>query len=199
MFEETPPLDLKNAAWVTIPTRLPAAELFSACHNVERLFRLNPYLRIFSWRALSKNRFEAEWENYSNEQTIKIATGIEVAQLDNELQLKYAAGIKRKTYFRIEQPQSTNGSLLMIIDDYGDSSQSDIQQVDKSLSAWGQAAEKFFARYYYLRHIPCADKLIDRFWIRLSPSGRRIAYILIVITAIELIALLLFVVLYWLL
>ena len=196
MDDETPPLNLKNAAWVTIPTRLRAEILFNFCRNIERLFRLNPYLRIFSWRVLSKNRFEAEWENFSNEQVIKIATRIEVVQLDNEFQLKYATGIKRKTHFRVEP--STSGSVLAIVDDYGDSSQKDIQKVDKSLPAWGQAIEKFFARYYYLRHIPYADKIIDRVWIRLSPSGRRIAYILLVITAIELMVLFLFVVLYWL-
>lgn len=196
MVDEAPPLNLENAAWVKIPTRLQAGILFNSCRNIERLFRLNPYLRIFSWRVLNESTIEAEWENDSNEPAIKIATRIEVVQTDKELQLKYATGIKRKTHFIVER--SAHGSVLTIVDDYGDSSQTDTQQVDKSLSAWGRAVEKFFARYYYLRRIPCADKIIDRVWIRLSPSGRRIAYILLVITAVELIALLLFIVLYWL-
>ena len=197
MDNSAPPRDLKNAAWVIIPTRLTAAALLDFCTDIERVFRLNPYLKIIKWDASTAENVVAEWENYSNEQAIKIATQVKVEQLPNELQLSYAAGIKRKTYFIIEQ--ADRGATLKIMDDYGDSDQRDIGQVDKSLQVWGKALEKFFAAYRIMRHVPWADKIINRWWIRLSPGGRRICYILLVITAVELIALLLFAVLYlWL-
>ena len=163
--------------------------------NIERVFRLNPYLKITTWCEINTNNYEVELENYSSEQVLKLSTQIKVEKLQNELQLSYSAGIKNKTYFIIEE--TSRGAQLMIIDDYGESGQKDVGQVDKSLSEWGSALERFFAGYRIVRQLPWTDKLINHWWIQLNPSGRRIIYILLVITAIELIALLLFVVLYW--
>ncbi len=187
--------NFKNAAWVVIPTRLPVETLFNFCLEIERVFRLNPYLKIIAWREKNREIFELELENYSSEQVLKVSTQIEVDKLQNELQLSYSNGIKTKTYFIVEK--TDQGAQLTIVDDYGESDQQLVEQVDKSLSAWGSALERFFAGYRLLRHLPWADKLINYWWIRLNPSGRRIVYILMVITAIELIALLLFVILYW--
>ena len=195
MNKEFSPRNLKNAAWVVIPTRLTTAVLFNFCRDIERVFRLNPYLKIISWRERNANKYEIELENYSNEQVIEVSAQIKVEELQNELQLNYSSGIKNKTYFIVEE--TDRGAQLMIVDDYGESNQQVVEQVDKSLSAWGNALERFFAAYKLVRHFPWADKIINRWWIRLNPSGRRIIYILMVITAIELLALLLFVILYW--
>ena len=187
--------NFKNAAWVVIPTRLPATTLFNFCVDVERVFRLNPYLKIIAWCKSDSGGYDVELENYSNEDVIRISTQIRIEKLKNELQIHYSSGIKNKTRFIVEQ--TDRGAQLTIVDDYGEAEQQDIKQVDKSLSAWGNALERFFAGYNLLQHLPWADKFINYWWIRLNPSGRRIIYILMVITAIELIALLLFVLLYW--
>lgn len=197
MNKSVPPHNLENAAWVAVPTLLPADTLINFCEDIERVFRLNPYLKIISWRQQDSNCCEVEWENCSNEQVLRIATQIKITRLKNQIQLTYSTGIKRKSYFVVEE--TGRRAQLTIIDDYGDSNGQAIEQVDKSLAAWGQALKNFFGGYRYLRCIPGADRVINRWWIRLTPSGRRIIYILLVIAAIELIALLLFVFLYWLL
>ena len=196
MDKNKPPHNLENAAWVTISTKLKLTTLFDFCSKVERLFRLNPYLRIKSWRSAGDSIFDVDWDNHSNEQLLTTVTRIEVAMSENEIRLIYASGIKRETLLLVEE--SIGGAQLTIIDDYGNSGQQDTQQVDKSLAAWGQALHKYFSRYFYLRHVPFADRIIDQFWLRLSPTGRRITYILLVITVIELAALLLFVLMFWL-
>ena len=191
MSNNISPYELKNAAWVVIPTRLSPNALFKFCSNIEHVFRLNPYLKIISWSRTNADNYAAEWENYSNEQVVKTSTEIKKTQTKNELLLNYSSGIKVRTYFIIEE--CSEGAKLTILDDYGDSGQQAVQLVDKSLSVWGQALEKFFAGYRWLHHVPLADRIINRWWIRLSPSGRRIVYILLVITLVEIAALLLLV------
>ena len=189
MSELPPRQGLANAAWVTIPTKLSAPALTEFCVDVERLIRLNPYLKIFSWQYIDRNSHLVECENHSNELLKRLRMQFAVQYDKNEISLHYSTGIKHKTYFIIEAMD--NGAQLTIIDDYGD--QDDDECVDKSLSAWARALERFFNHYVYLRHIPFVKKIINRFWIRLSPMARRISYILVVITIIEIIALLLFV------
>lgn len=188
-MSKTPPRSgLENAAWVTIPTKLSVDVLLEFCSNVERLYRLNPYLKIFSWRALSKNTIKADWENHSMAVEARTTTQFEIKHSNNEIQLKYLSGIKQTTYLIIDVTRS--GSQLTIIDDYGDSKIS--TKVDKSLNAWGQSLKRFFDHYVCLHQIPFAKTIIDRYWIQFSPFTRRISYILVVLAAIELIALLLF-------
>lgn len=196
MDNNASPRNLENAAWITIPTKLKLTTLINFCSKVERLYRLNPYLRINTWRVADDAIIDVDWDNHSNEQLLTTATRIEVVKSENEIRLSYASGIKRETLLLVEE--SIGGAQLTIIDDYGSRSQRDTQQVDKSLAAWGQALDKFFSRYFYLQHIPFADRIIDRIWLRLSPTSRRITYILFVITVIEIAALLLFVGLFWL-
>lgn len=196
MDKNTPPRNLENAAWITIPTKLKLTTLFDFCSKFERLYRLNPYLQINLWRSAGNSIIDVDWDNHSNEQLFTTVTRINVAMSENEIRLIYASGIKRETLLRVEE--SIGGAQLTIIDDYGNSGQQDVQQVDKSLAAWGQALDKFFSRYFYLQHIPFLDRIIDRIWLRLSPTGRRITYILFVITVIEIAALLLFVLMFWL-
>ena len=152
MNKDSPPRNFENAAWVVIPTRLTATILFNFCMNIERVFRLNPYLKITTWCEINTNNYEVELENYSSEQVLKLSTQIKVEKLQNELQLSYSAGIKNKTYFIIEE--TNRGAQLMIIDDYGESGQKDVGQVDKSLSEWGSALERFFAGYRIVRQLP---------------------------------------------
>ena len=191
MSEMPPRSGLDNAAWITISTKLSADSLLEFCSDVERLYRLNPFLRIFSWQTLGKNKIQADWENQSMAMDSRTTTQFEMAYTNNEIQLKYLSGIKLATYLIIDATH--NGSQLTIIDDYGDSKKN--TDVDKSLTAWGRSLKRFFDHYAYLHHIPFAKTIIDRYWIQFSPFTRRISYILVALTVIELIALLLFVLL----
>ncbi len=193
MSHSPPRQDLENAAWVTIPTRLTPKQLIDFCSPVERLYRLNPYLKIYSWQQLEDKSWNVDWENFSAEQPQRNLIQITVKRFENEWQIYYRSGMKRKSLVIVEPDDA--GSKLTIVDDYGDSDDRDAKYVDRSLHGWAQALKRFFDRYVYLQHIPLMKSIIDRFWIRLNPMGRRITYILLVITAVEFIVLFLFVLL----
>ena len=199
MGESLPKPGLTDAAWVKIDTQLDAQTLISFCHNLERLYRLNPYLSIEHWAMPTQNSIQAKWINSSNHAEFTLQQEIQVTFQPNEIRLHYSSGLKKETYLIVEPLQ--HGSSLTVIDDYNTESERGHEnhvrlEVDKSLHAWGTSLKSFLRHYVYLRKIPGIEFVIDRFWIRLSPMARRIVYLLMVITAFELLLLLIFVALW---
>ena len=191
MDDVSPKPNLTNAAWIKIPTTLDIIVLKDFCLHVERLLRLNPYLHFDCWEQLNRNIIKAKWKNHSNIKIFSVDTELHLNFEEQEIKVSYLSGIKIETYFMIEP--SEQGSTLIIVDNYGENSEQYLDEVDKSLQAWGSSLKRFFDHYRLLNKIPGIDNVIDHFWIRLSPIARRITYILLVITTVEIIALLLFI------
>ena len=190
MDDICPKPEFDNAAWVRIATKLDVKTLYTFCLRVEWLYRLNPYLRFEAWHQQDNNNFCATWENHSSDVARQIETCLRTETHENEICIKYQTGIKIETYFIIEpNVNASNVADLVIVDRYGSSESEKADEVDKSIHAWGLSLNRFFKHYVYIERIPYALMLIDRFWIRLSPMARRITYILLVITVVEVLAL----------
>lgn len=176
----------QNAAWAVVPSRLDPAALRQFCLDVERLFRINPYLELSTWSEVGANRYHMRWRNLSNQQFIEM--GMRVEALDDGLLAVYDSGLKQSTRFHVSP--TDNGSTLTIIDDYGEVTEEEavsrLAEVDKSLTAWGEALRAYllqerrwgnFAPYRWYR----------RLWLRLKPSTRRITMLLILFTLAEIV------------
>lgn len=186
-----------NSAWVVVPSRLDPDALRRFCADVERLFRINPYLEIAEWDPLGDDRFRVRWRNLSNEQAYEASVRAQVR--DDGLLVHYDDGLKRSTRFSVAAgPQ---GGTLTIVDDYGEIDAAEatarLAEVDKSLTAWGEALRVYltherrwsrFAPYRWYRTL----------WLRLKPSARRIATLLILFTLAEFVFLAFVVLIYWL-
>lgn len=186
----------QNAAWVVVPTRLDSIALRRFCGDIERLFRINPYLEFSAWSATGSNRYRACWRNQSNQQSFEL--DLQITSLDDGLAVKYGSGLKQSTRLCIAPTE--DGSTLTIIDDYGDVGEAEAQarlaEVDKSLTAWGEALRVYllqerrwsrFAPYRWYRAL----------WLRLKPSARRIATLLILFSLAELVFVAFVVLIYW--
>ncbi len=133
---DTPPRPgLENAAWVTIPNKLNPKELKSFCENVERVFRLNPYLKIKSWQIKDNHTAHVSWENHSSHHTFLVDADISVKSNNQEINIEYHAGPKKQTSLIVKAVNK--GSELIIIDDYGENTHTSYAEIDKSLNAWG--------------------------------------------------------------
>ncbi len=187
----------QDAAWVVVPTRLNAAALHEFCRDIERLFRINPYLEFSVWSALGAEHYRAKWHNLSNQQSLEI--DLRVQPLADGLVVTYDSGLKQGTRFCINQ--TDDGSTLTVIDDYGKISEEEaaarLPEVDKSLMAWGEALRVYllqerrwgrFAPYRWYRRA---------LWLRLKPSARRIATLLVLFSLAEIVFLLFVVLIYW--
>lgn len=188
----------RDAAWVVVDTPLALPALRDFCSDIERLFRINPYLEFQTWRHSETDSYYAQFRNLSNQQTVVLEFRMERASPD-EFFVVYSDGIKACTRFVLEPAAA--GSRLIITDEYSrlpDAERAQrIDEVDKSLSAWG------WALHEYLQHEQRWGRFVPwrwymrRWWLPMTPRSRRITYMLVILAAAEMLLILLGAAIYW--
>lgn len=186
MSENTPPVASRDAAWVTVPVPQDAGTLAKLCHDVEALFRVNPYLYFSVWKQTGPASYHAEFENQSNQQ--KLTLDFEVTSGPGQgFSVNYASGLKQRTIFAIES--AADGSRLTITDDYEGLPAAErtarTAEADKSLHAWGVALRAYFVRLKRWSWLPGWRWYLRRVWVPMKPSARRIVWLLYLITVVE--------------
>lgn len=175
-----------DAAWVAIPSALPVSRLAELCRDVEAIFRVNPYWYFENWTQTGPATYHAEFENQSIPQRARIDFEI-VAGPGAGYTVNYQHGIKKRTVFLIEPFEQ--GSRLTITDDYERLPEPDrsvrIQEVDKSLPAWGEALRRYFLRHQHWSWLPGWRWYMRRVWVPMKPSSRRIVWLMYLISAAE--------------
>lgn len=179
-------VDTRDAAWVRVPTRLAPAELAALLRDPEVLLRINPYYYFKVFKQSGPDAWHLEFENQSNQQKQVLDIQRESGPGEGQT-IRYLQGIKRRTIFSIEPFEQ--GSMLVVTDDYEHADATDQAEreaeVDKSLRAWGEGLRMFFIRWRRYRWIPGWRGYIRRLWIPMKPSGRRIVWLLFLITVAE--------------
>lgn len=181
-----PPVASSDVAWVTIPSSLQVFKLAELCRDVEAIFRVNPYWCFDNWKQTGPATYHAEFENQSISQHTVIDFEV-VAGPGEGYTVNYRHGIKKRTVFLIEPFEQ--GSRLTITDDYERLPEPDrsvrIQEVDKSLSAWGEALRRYFLRHRRWSWLPGWRWYMRRVWVPMKPSSRRIVWLMYLISAAE--------------
>lgn len=180
------PIDSTDAAWVKIKTSLSPDALMGFSKDIEALVRVNPYYVFKSWRESTQGHYRLEFRNLSNKQEVDVEMEVQEGP-DQKFTLVYGSGLKKSTTFSIE-PDDT-GSILTIVDDYAHLEESEresrLAEVDKSLPAWGEALFVYFKRIKRWSWLPGWRWYMRRFWTPMSPSSRRIVWMLYLITVVE--------------
>lgn len=187
-----------DAAWVVLETPLGPAELTAFCGDLERLYRINPFLEFASWRQGAPDRFRAEVLNHSNGRRT-VLEGTVTRTSDHALRVDYAQGLKKCTRFEI-QPTSA-GSRLTITDAYdpaAESTGSPGAEVDRSLHAWCVALKAYLERDRRWGWVPLFRPWIERVWLPMKPSARRITFLVLVIGLADVLLIALGFAIYWL-
>ncbi len=184
-----------DAAWVVLETPLDPERLAAFCGDLERLYRINPFLEFASWEQRAPDRFRAEFLNHSNRQHT-VLEGIVTRASGNALRVDYSAGPKKSTRFQI-QPTPT-GSRLMITDEYGPTGAgAQDAEVDRSLHAWGVALKSYLERDRRWGRIPLFRWYMQRVWLPMKPTARRITFLILVIGLADLLLVALGLAIYW--
>jgi hypothetical protein len=184
-----------DAAWVVLETPLAPGELAAFCGNVERLYRINPFLEFASWAQDAPDRFRAEVLNHSNGQRMTLHGRIARAA-QGALRVDYAEGLKKSTRFEI-QPAAA-GSRLTITDEYGAVDEAQAATVDRSLHAWGVALKAHLERDRRWGWLPLYRWAVERVWLPMKPSARRITFLVLVIGLADIALIALGFAIYWL-
>ncbi len=176
-----------DAAWATINTPLTVDELQTFCQDVERLFRINPMLEFKAWEFLSADQYRIAVKNISQDEPFEIDVNINIENNDNEIVAYYSTGIKKKTTFLIES--SEYGSKLTITDNYDGLSEEErkanMNEVDRSLVNWADYLQRYLITWKKWSKFGLWRWYMKRIWQPMKPSGRRITYMLLWITLVE--------------
>jgi hypothetical protein len=188
----------RDASWVSVDTPLSLPALRAFCNDIERLFRINPYLEFEAWIDRGADAYHARFRNLSNQQTAALDMRIERASAD-EFTAVYGDGIKACTRFALAA--TATGSRLTLTDDYsrwpGAERAQRIDEVDKSLSAWGWALHAYLRREARWGRFAAWRWYMRRWWLPMTPRARRITYMLIVLSVAELALILAGALIYW--
>lgn len=185
-----------DAAWVSVETPIDAARLARFCSDVERLYRINPYLEFREWRSTAAG-IDAAWRNLSN--GLEFASHLTLERSsDRELTVRYDRGLKASTRFVIEE--APHGSRLIITDDYSGAANGatpDTAEVDKSLHAWGVALQDYLRREACWGGSAVWRWYMRRVWVPMKPAARRITFIILLVTLAEVALIALVMAIYW--
>ena len=184
-----------DAAWVVLETPLAPADLAAFCGDLERLYRINPFLEFASWKQRAPDRFRAEVLNHSNGQRTVMAATVSRTS-DRALRVDYLEGIKKNTCFEV-QP-TPDGSRLTITDEYAPTGAGARDAaVDRSLHAWGVALKTHLERDRRWGRIPLYRRFMRRVWLPLKPAARRITFLILVIGLADIVLIALGLAIYW--
>ena len=188
----------RDASWVIVDTPLELPALRQFCSDIERLFRINPYLEFRVWQRTGVDSYHARFRNLSNRQLVTLDLCLE-RESDDAFALVYGDGIKARTRFTLEAVGA--GSRFTISDDYSRLPAAEREQrlaeVDKSLTAWGWALHEYLLREQRWGRYVLWQWYMRRVWLPMSPRARRITYMLVLLTIAELALIFLMLVIYW--
>jgi hypothetical protein len=183
---EAPQVDSPDFAWSRFYAPLAPAQLVALCSDIEAMLRINPYYVFRHWVAVDTHRYHMVIDNSSSHQ--RLETDVElVMEAEHRLRIRYGAGVKRATLFVIE-PLGT-GSTITVVDEYGEPGDGESEGrpdlADKSLPAWAQALRTYFARVRRWSWVPGWRWYMRRVWMPMTPSARRVVWMLYLITLAE--------------
>ena len=183
---------------MVIDTPLSPAQLRLFCGDIERLYRINPYLEIQTWQPLAAGGFCVTWRNLSNNESATIELRRE-PESENAFAIAYSQGIKRRTRFLLEP--APGGSRLVITDEYASLPEAEqmirIAEVDKSLTAWAWALHAHLQREQRWGSNPLWRWTMRRFWLPLRPAARRITMLIVLASLAEFAFFLLVALIWW--
>ncbi|MEK7759217.1 MAG: hypothetical protein AAB304_06405 [Pseudomonadota bacterium] len=186
MTTASPSSPAEDKAWATLQTTLRPANLRDFCRDLERLYRINPYLEFRSWKTTAPGQIHTEFRNLSNNQDYSLDLTL-VQESDNAFSVRYDQGIKDATRFVIEA--TDRGANLTITDDYSrlqaKEREQHLDEVDKSLPAWGHAIHDYLRRHQRWGWIVPWRWYMRGVWVPMKPSARRIVWLLVLITLVE--------------
>ena len=116
MQVESPSATSEDSAWATFSTPLGVSELIAFCRDIERLFRINPFLEFNQWRKSQDDVYAFQGRNISYPTPKEFDVEFRVEMLPDGVCVHYLTGFKTSTIFRVEA--DPKGSKLTVIDDY---------------------------------------------------------------------------------
>ena len=177
----------EDAAWASIETNMTVEELTEFCTDIERLFRINPMLEFKYWNAVGDDKYATSGRNISQETPFNFEFELTVSPRPDGCVIEYDNGIKSSTELKIEK--SDNGSKLTITDRYErlptEERENYLHEVDKSLVTWANYLQRFIMMWQRWSKFKWWRWYMRRIWQPMKPTARRITYMILWISLVE--------------
>ena len=185
---DAPSTDSEDAAWASITTPLTVEELIEFCNeDVERLLRINPFVEFKHWKERGNGSYQYNFKNSSQEKSFELELELRVEQRLDGLTIHYSSGLKQSTQFKVEG--NPLGSKLIIIENYAALGENEhearMNEVDKSLITWAKDLQLYLMRWKRWSRIVPWRWYMKYVWQPMKPTGRRITYMLLWISLVE--------------
>lgn len=189
----------EDAAWVKVEMPLPPPALHAFLADIERLFRINPWLEIDRFERRPDGGFGLAGRNLSNEQPLDATVRLSQSVPGRSLTLRYDGGIKRETRCEIEPAAA--GSVLTITETYDtpppEQREARLKEVDRSLVPWAAALRAFLLHGARWGWLPGYRLYMRRVWLPMTPKQRRITRLIVWTTVIEFVVFLFVFAIFW--
>lgn len=199
MSEDEHPANTEDSAWASFQTPLEPDALREFCLDVERLFRINPYLEFNQWEHIGENRYRFSGRNSSQEPALDFDYLLTANKTTDGLVVSYENALKTSTNFKVEPGEK--GAQLTITEDYSGSTTEErearINEVDKSLVSWANDLQAYLLTWHRWSWLWPWRWYMRKIWQPLKPMGRRIVYMFIWISIVEVALIALGVTIYW--
>ena len=179
----------EDIAWASFLTPLSVQALIDFCQkDIERLLRINPFLEFKEWRDFGGERFHFIVRNFSQEVPFELDTELYSQVQPAGLKLKYKEGIKLTTTFLVES--ADEGSKFTITDSYNPKLSEEekvarLGEVDKSLEVWARDLQQYLVRWKKWSRFAPWRWYMTKVWQPMRPTARRITYMLLWISLVE--------------
>ena len=187
MAESATSPDEQDQAWASFVTPLSPSRLVAFCQDVERLLRINPYLEFSHWARTSGDRFLFKGRNLSRQPALELDLTLRPEPQPDGMLVRYGSGLKASTRFRVEAAET--GSKLTIVEDYSaldpEIRRQRLDEVDKSLVKWAEELQAWLVRWHRWSGFAPWRWYMQRVWLPMKPSARRITHILLLISLVE--------------
>ena len=171
MSSEDQSLTQEDKAWAQFKTPLDRATLLEFCQDVERLFRINPYLVFKKWETISARQYRLHAINHSQTPAFEIDTEITVEPFPDGLEIHYSQCLKSST--RITVQESLGNSSMVIEEKYEgipESERSDrLGEVDRSLTKWAEEIQHYLLQWQRWAWFSPWRYYKKRVWQRMKP------------------------------
>jgi len=178
----------EDCARVEIRTPWSPEALRVFVQDVERLLRINPFyeFELFDWVRPGRH---ARLKGINHANGMPFDLSLHVDRKADGLQLQWQGWLKPETRVEIRD-DGHGGSSLVIVDDYSSLPKEERRrrrnEADSSLLAWGHALSRHLRWRSRLSLVPGAIAILDRLWLRMKPSARRISAMIVIVTLAEL-------------
>lgn len=184
--------DSKDAAWASINTPMQVDALLNFVLDIERLLRINPMLEFKQWEKKGASDYVMHVRNISQETPFELKTALHVNQVPGGVEILYDNGIKSRTTLEVEATTLENGeagSKLTITDFYDqhdeEQREEHLGEVDKSIVIWATDIQRYILMWQRWSRFKLWRWYMRRIWQPMKPSGRRITYMLLWISVVE--------------